>query len=94
MEEVCRMALEEYGYDAQERMAVEEMAELTDALMKRRRGRATDTDVVTEIADVIVMATQLSLAYGRNLVAEEIGRKVERLRRRMQNGDNTDTPTA
>lgn len=54
-DKICLEALTEYGIESQERMAIEEMSELMNALMKHHRGRATDAEVITEIADVQVM---------------------------------------
>lgn len=93
-EGICREAVGIFGYESQERMAIEEMSELMDALMKRRRGRVTDEEVITEIADVTIMMEQLRWAYGRKEVDREIERKIERLRQRIENGDNSDTAAA
>ena len=82
--ETLQKAILQYGYTAQTTMAVEEMAELLNALAKERRGRATQKDIVTEIADVTIMMWQLALMYGEQSVEMEIERKIERLKERLE----------
>lgn len=82
--ETLQKAILKYGYTAQITMAVEEMAELLNALAKERRGRATKNDIVTEITDVTIMMCQLSIIYGEQAVEMEIERKIERLKERME----------
>lgn len=49
-----------YGVDTQSQQLVEEMAELTVALNKLRRGKASAVDnVIEEIADVEIMLEQI-----------------------------------
>ena len=64
-------------------MAIEEMAELANALMKDRRNRVTNDDIITEVADVTIMMNQLSFMLGRDKVKEEVERKILRLIQRM-----------
>lgn len=85
-EEIYKKAVDTYGIEAQTKMAIEEMAELTNALMKLARGRVTIPDVVEEIADVKIMMEQLSCIYGRNAVAQQIDYKVKRLKDRIEIG--------
>lgn len=85
--EIYRKAVETYGIDAQRRMAVEEMAELTNALMKQDRGRNTAMDVIDEIADVTIMMQQLAFMYGREVVQERIEYKTQRLAHRLNKED-------
>lgn len=54
-EQLYKKALETYGFEAQSRMVNEECAELINALCKYKRGRANEYDVITEIADVMIM---------------------------------------
>ena len=83
-EETLQKALLKYGYTSQITMAVEEMAELLNALAKERRGRATQQDIVTEIADVTIMMWQLAIMYGEQAVEMEIERKIKRLQERIE----------
>lgn len=73
-----------FGFDAQKAMAVEECAELINALCKEKRGRATDDDIITEIADVQIMCEQLAIIYGKEKVRQERLRKLLRLHKRIQ----------
>lgn len=82
--DVCQAAVDRMGIDSQVIVAIEEMAELTDALCKSKRGRNTPADIITEIADVQIMMEQLSLYYGKDAVAAERSRKIDRLENRLQ----------
>lgn len=84
---LLQAAVDHYGISHQIRMAIEEMAELIDALMKRTRARRTDADVITEIADVTIMMNQLMLIFGESAVRDEIDRKLNRLKERMDGRD-------
>lgn len=86
LKDICAMAVKKYGKESRKRMAVEEAAELVNALMKEARGRVTDSDIITEIADVQIMMEQLSIIYGYEKVKSERERKLERLVARMTNG--------
>ena len=63
---VCKKAIVEFGVDAQTDMLIEEMSELTKALLKLRRAHnkhieyyePEKIDVAEEIADVIIMLVQ------------------------------------
>ena len=83
---VLSLAIQRYGTTAQIHMAIEEMAELTNALMKDMRGRVTADDIITEVADVTIMMRQLSLMLGDDKVSAEIERKVNRLETRLMTG--------
>ena len=80
---VYRTAITTYGLDAQRKMAVEEMAELTNALMKFERGRNTDKDVIDEIADVTIMMRQMALMFGEDAVQARVDFKIRRLAERL-----------
>lgn len=53
-------------------------SELTNAICKFRRGRVGNDDIITEIADVIIMCEQLSYYFGKEKVELEKERKLER----------------
>ena len=72
------------GYDTQKAMAIEECAELINALCKEKRGRAADEGIITEIADVRIMCEQLAIIYGKEKVRQERLRKLMRLHKRIQ----------
>lgn len=88
--EVLQQAIDTYGSRAQEEMAIEEMAELTKAIVKRHRAgdkgsyeRAMQS-ITEEMADVIIMLTQLLMFYGnRKDVQRAVDEKVTRLAGRL-----------
>ena len=77
--QICKDALEQFGLEKQIDMCIEECAELQNALLKFRRGRAKLEDVQTEIADVQIMCEQMSIAFGEKQTIVEHGRKLQRL---------------
>lgn len=92
--EVLQECVNTYGAEAQVDMAVEEMSELTKALLKYRRKTAQGSkdleaareNILEEVADVIIMLTQLIMIYGgRDLVQETIENKVDRQIKRLAN---------
>lgn len=77
-------AMHFWGEDAQVDMAVEEMAELTVEVSRRRRGRGTNEDFASEVADVMIMMAQMSLVVDPELVADAVERKLLRLQERLR----------
>lgn len=82
-EEIYKKAIAKYGVEPQRKMAIEEMAELLNAMMKFDRGRNTVDDIVEEIADVTIMMRQLAIIYGQKAVDLQIDYKTQRLARRL-----------
>ena len=89
-------ALRHYGCNHQIDVAIEEMAELTQALVKCKR-YAKDKDfkhfrqnVVEELSDVDIMLDQLCIIF--NISADEIieiqDEKIARLRKRIEEDHN------
>jgi len=80
---VLKGAIATYGEDAQENMVFEEVGELLQALVKRRRnwaGLAELENLAEEIADVEICLDQLKIMHGiRSLVSEKRLQKIERL---------------
>ena len=84
------------GKDTQTDMAIEEMSELTKALLKFRRyekgdrtcgiGRDLIDNVREEIADVQIMLDQMKLIYGFNEGVLQY--KINRLKKRLQEEEN------
>lgn len=81
--EILIDALDTYGVKSQEDMLIEEMSELTKALMKHRRYNTDETqaDILEEIADVEITLMQLVLVYGNPV--EIVEAKLERLKQRV-----------
>lgn len=81
---VLRRALKIYGWDAQREMFFEEVGEALNALAKFGRGRATELDILEELADVVIMAEQLAIHYGWESYIDYRRYKIERLAERLE----------
>ena len=77
-------ALRKWGIDAQRMMVVEETGELINALAKECRGRVSNDDVITELADVSIMVEQMAVNFGYAAFKEEKERKLKRLADRLE----------
>lgn len=89
--EVLQQAIDIYGNRAQEEMAIEEMSELTKAIVKRHRAKDKEAydramqNISEEMADVIIMLTQLLMFYrNRKAVQKAVEEKVKRLAGRLE----------
>lgn len=89
--EIYKKTIALMGESAQRNMAIEECAELIFALEKENRGQVTPNDVITEIADVMIMTEQLAMIYGRGRVEAEKQYKQRRLLSRITGIDNSET---
>ncbi len=95
----CEGALAHYGPTAQAEKAVEELLELRDSLINLRGFEVLVNTpmfaglpdaikaVIDEIADVLIMVEQMRIAFGAKAVDERIAFKIERQRKRMQEGE-------
>ena len=76
--EIFTAAIRAFGETAQENVAVEECAELIQAISHKHRGR--EHNIAEEIADVEIMIEQLKIINNcHNEVAEIHKQKIERL---------------
>jgi NTP pyrophosphatase (non-canonical NTP hydrolase) len=75
--------LKKWGEAAQYDQAVEECAELITVLKHLRRGRANETAVAEELADVYLMIGQLVYMLGEERFAAAVERKLARLREQL-----------
>jgi len=82
-EELLRQAIEKWGTVAQMLMAVEEFSELTQELMHFLRDRTTQEKVAGEVADVLIMAHQMRIVFGKETVDRIVNEKLERLQTRL-----------
>lgn len=76
-------ALSKYGVVNQHWMLIEECAELVNALAKLNRDRATEQEIITELADVYIMVGQMALFWGLEDFYKEKERKLKRLAERL-----------
>ena len=89
--EVLKLAIEIYGEENQIDKCIEEMAELTQALLKWRHSETAEDyksgfdylALVGEVADVRIMIEQVIMIYGEESTKEMIGRKIKRLAQRL-----------
>lgn len=93
--EIMQKAINTYGTEAQVDMAIEEMSELSKALLKMRRAvkssnnyayiKTKKCDIIEEIADVEIMLQQLRIIYeiGEQEIATQKDYKIRRLKERF-----------
>ena len=86
---IYRKALQYWGTEIQIVMAIEEMAELTKELTKFLRGKQNRLNICEEIADVEIMISQIKEAFDKGEVKNLKERKLERLKRMIE-----ENPTA
>lgn len=79
---VYQRAINRWGKPLQKAMAIEEMAELTQAIVKDMRGK--DSNVEEEIADVKIMIRQLEEMYNKEAIQEWEKAKLERLEKILE----------
>ncbi len=85
-------AIEKYGVESQTDKTMEEMSELTKALLKLRHAKPTGVEhdilidaVAEEMADVEIMIIQLHMIFDNDRkVAEYREKKLARLERRLK----------
>ncbi len=77
-EMIFKTAIKAFGSEAQEKVAIEECAELIQAILHKQRGRVHN--VPEEIADVEIMLEQLKIINNCATEVADIRRhKIERL---------------
>lgn len=76
--QLTKLAPQVYGDMKQEDVCIEEMSELTQAIIRSRRRR--ESNIAEEIADVIIMLSQLSHIHE---CEEEVQKWIERKCRRL-----------
>lgn len=87
MKEIYQQAIETYGVELQQVVAIEELSELIKAMCKHER----DADIFTingiwdEIVDVSIMLEQLRIIYDldESIFEDRKNRKLTRLKHRM-----------
>lgn len=82
-EDILKSALDTFGETPQLWMAIEEMAELSNAIAKKVRGRVSNQEVIEEIADVYIMMQELAICTNQQEVQEYVNKKIERLNNRV-----------
>ena len=82
---IMQNAVRKYGVDAQDDIAIEEMSELTKAIIKNRRYEtfATLENLYEELADVYIMLEQIMMSLDKDRVQSYVNSKLERLNERL-----------
>ena len=75
-----------WGKPAQVFMVMEEAGELLTAVARWTRGRGTEAELITEIADLRIMLAQVEVMAGLNgdAVEAEVAQKLARLASRLK----------
>ena len=82
LEKILTSAVQTWGKEAQADMMIEEMAELTKAILNERRGR--EHNIAEEMADVQIMLAQMEIIFQNSKeVARIFWEKVARLDQRL-----------
>jgi len=84
-EEDSKRYLEFFGKNFEISKTMEEMSELIQALCKYQINQGNADNIIEEIADVLLMISQLSYIFGNDLVKEKIKVKLARLEERIHN---------
>ena len=91
LEQRLKKFMECWGYDAQARMAIEEMSELTKALCKYERfgkenaPQEIKDNILEELADVHNMIAQLEMYFGKEEIEKIRLQKIERSEKLLNN---------
>ena len=76
---ILKSAIKHYGAIEQQNKAIEEMAELTQAILKTRSGNDVLDHVIEEIADVEIMLEQLKMIYA-NDIGDSFSERLEQVK--------------
>ena len=93
--ELYKRCIDVWGEDAQIKMCIEEMSELTKELCKNwRKGKHNTPEqidhICEEIADVQNMVDQMQLVFGEEKVEEYRKQKIARTQKRLDEETNHD----
>lgn len=84
--EIYKQAIESWGVQNQVLMVMEESGEMLNALAKFNRGRSTEAEIRTELADVWILMEQMAVVFGWDEFQAEKERKLQRLKKRLEDG--------
>ena len=83
MDEVCKAATATWGTRSQENITIGEIGEFLTLIGRREQGRATDAMWIDEIADGIIMYTQMAHLHGKEAVEKRIAEKLVLIKGRI-----------
>lgn len=78
----CMDAVNYFGAEPQKRQAIEECAELIQAICKDLRGKTHNVE--EEIADVMIMLEQLTRIYDNSKIEKFREEKIDKLRKILE----------
>ena len=93
IDQIANAVVRTWGLCAQTDVVIEECAELIVALRHHGRGKCTADDVVSEIADVIIVARQIAHTFTAEFggdVQSAIDFKLKRLSRKIERENDRD----
>jgi hypothetical protein len=82
---VLQKAIEVWGEDSQIDVAIGELAELIDVIIKERKNQKNIIDVVHEIADAHICLDQLKLIFGLEAYDDVYTHAITRLEMKLSN---------
>jgi len=84
MDRTLLKALEKYGEEMQQAVAVGEIGELLALFGKQAQGRASQNDWIDEIADATICLRILAIIHGALQVDARVDAKLDRLERQLE----------
>lgn len=88
--EAAQEAIDKWGKEGQEKLAIGEIGELIELFGKQAQGRAESDNWADEIADVyILLPTLILLHTDRSKVEDRVSYKLERLEGMLENENGT-----
>lgn len=81
---VYAKALRVWGNEKQKLQAVGEIGEFLTELGREGQGRSSHSQVIDEIADVMIMMNQMAMIYGEDDVRERIKIKIEKVKTKLK----------
>lgn len=84
--DILKRCIDMWGEESQIHMTIEEASELIQVLsrIRFRPKRAPVEEIVSEIADVLLMCHQLAYIYGEELVQDKIYEKQQRVAKKLE----------
>jgi len=67
LDEICRKALEKWGWDEQKLVLIEELIEFAQALLHFDRGKIDIEELFGECVDVEIMMKQFKIHWGEDI---------------------------
>ena len=82
--DLYKKAIDAWGVPNQVMMVMEESGEMLNALAKFNRGRSTEDEIVTELADVWILMEQMAVVFGWDKFQQQKEYKLQRLSERIK----------